>query len=179
MSITKSFTINSPIDDATGAIPTIDIVHHEIHEGEHFFTSYYEKIGAASAINILITPGAKSVHFVGEIVCDNPGMAYFCESPNATTSGSSVIVQYNNDRASTKVASAVTTVGGTYTSSGTVLRYYLMGSASGTGGNRVSVGATAGEVNEIILNPSKKYLLRFVADAASTRTIIRTAFYEE
>jgi hypothetical protein len=179
MSVTKSFTINSPIDDITNTIPTIDIVHHEIHEGEHFFTSYYEKIGATSAINVLITVGSKDVHFVGEIVCDNPGVAYFCESPNATTSDSSVIVSYNNYRSSTKTASAVTTVGGTYTSSGTVLRYYLMGSASGTGGNKVSVGATAGEVNEIILKPSTKYLLRFVADAASTRTIIRTAFYEE
>ncbi len=27
MSVTKSFTINSPIDDTTNTIPTIDIAH--------------------------------------------------------------------------------------------------------------------------------------------------------
>jgi hypothetical protein len=175
MGVTKSFTINNPLDDS-GSIPTIDIIHHEIHEGHHFFTSYYEKIGAASAINILMTTGGKKVHMVGEIATDNSGMAYFSVNPNATTSSSSVITEYNNDATSTNVACALTVVNGTYTSSGTILRYYLMGS---TGTNKANVGNVAGEVNEAILAPNTKYLLRFVADNASTRTVIRTSFYEQ
>ncbi len=175
MSVNKPITIRNPIDDS-GCIPTIDIVHHEIHEGNHFFTSYYEKIGAASAINILITTGSKKVHLVGEIATDNSGMGYFSVNPNATASDSSVITQYNNDASSSNVASMSTVVGGTYTSSGTVLRYYLMGSA---GTNKATVGNTAGEHNEAILAVNTKYLIRFVADNASTRTVIRTSFYEQ
>ena len=35
------------------------------------------------------------------------------------------------------------------------------------------------DMNEAILTPGEKYLLRFVDDGASTRKIIRTAIYEQ
>jgi len=177
MATNKPITIANPID-ASGCVTTTDFIHHQIHEGEHFFTSYYEKVGSATAINILITAGSKEVHMLGEIVCDNPGMAYFCVNPGCTASGGTVLTAFNNRESSTNVASTVTVVGGTYTSSGTVVRTYLFGSSSGTGGNKVSVGATAGEVNEAILAANSVHLIRFVADGSSTRTIIRTSFYE-
>ena len=59
------------------------------------------------------------------------------------------------------------------------MRYYLFGSSSGTGGNKATMGSLAGEINEIILSMRGSYLLRFVADGASTRTVIRSAFYEQ
>lgn len=165
--------------DASGARVAIDFPHHEIHEGNHYTTSYYESVGSATAINVLITVGSKPIHIVGEIVSDNPGMATFSVNPNATATGSTVISCINNNGTSSNTTDTVFTVGGTYTSSGTVLRNYLFGSSSGTGGNKVSIGATAGEVNEAVLPIAGVYLLRFVADGASTRTIIRTAFYEQ
>jgi hypothetical protein len=175
MATNKPITIANPIDGVSGCIPVLDIIHNQIHEGNHYFTSHYEKIGAGSAVNILITTGSKRVHIIGEIVTDNSGMGYFSVNPNATASDSTVITEYNNDAASTNVASCSTVVNGTYTSSGTVLRYYLLGS---TGTNKASVGNTAGEANEAILAVNTKYLIRFVADSASTRTVIRTSFYE-
>jgi hypothetical protein len=173
-----NININSPLDDS-GYLVGIDIIHHEIHEGNHYSTSYYEKIGSGTAINVLITVGTKSIHMVGEMVSDNPGMATFSKSPNATTTSSTAITCFNNNGNSSKTTDTVFTVGGTYTSSGTILRTYLFGSSSGTGGNKISMGSTAGEINEAILTPGDKYLIRFVADGASTRTIIRTAFYEQ
>ena len=169
--------INNPLD-SSGAIPTLDIVHHTIHEGNHYVTSYYEKVGAATAINILITVGSKPIHFVGEIVTDAPGMATFSRDPNIATAVS-YITAFNNNGISTNTTDTTFGVGGAYTSSGTVFRTYLFGGTSGVGVNKATIGSTAGEVNEAILPIGGKYLLRFVADGASTRTIIRTAFYEQ
>lgn len=45
--------------------------------------------------------------------------------------------------------------------------------------NKVTLGSTAGEANEAILPIGGKYLLRFVPEVSSTRTVIRTAFYEQ
>jgi hypothetical protein len=177
MGVTKSFTINNPLDDS-GIIPTIDIAHHEIHEGNHYATSYYEKVGASTAINVLITVGSKAIHMVGEIVTDAPGMATFSRSPDATASGATTITCYNNNGNSSNITDTSIVATTDYTSSGTILRNYLLGSASGAA-NKVTVGSTSGEVNEAILPTGGSYLIRFVADGASTRTIIRTAFYEQ
>lgn len=177
MSVNKPITINNPLD-ISECITMIDIVHHKIHEGMFYSTSYYEKVGPATAINILLTVGSKSIHFIGEAVTDNPGILTFSKNPNITT-GTSVLTCFNNNGNSSNTTNTILEVGGAYTSSGTILKTYLFGSSSGTGGNKVSIGSSIGEREEAILPVGGKYLLRFVADSASTRTIIRTSFYEQ
>ena len=84
-------------DSASDSLSTIGFNHKKIHEGLHFSTSYYEKIGAASAINILITaPSTGNYNFTAEIDTDGPGIFTFSRDPNATATGSSVITPFNN-----------------------------------------------------------------------------------
>ena len=84
-------------DSASDSVSTIGFNHKKIHEGLHFSTSYYEKIGAASAINILITaPSTGNYNFTAEIDTDGPGIFTFSRDPNATATGSSVITPFNN-----------------------------------------------------------------------------------
>lgn len=166
--------------DATESVSVIDYTHKKIHEGLHFSTSYYEKVGAASAINILVTaPATGQYHFVAEFGTDGPGIMTFSKAPNATASDSSVITAYNNDENSTAINTLAHTVNGTYTSSGTILATYVIGGSSGVGASKVIIGGDGASRYEWELAPSSKHLLRWVADLASCRTAIRTHFYRE
>ena len=171
-----------PLDEL-GSRKSIDIVHSKIHDGLHFTTSYYEKITAGgSAINILITApssGTAIYHFVAEFGTDGPGIFTLSKTPNATTSDSTAIVAYNNNETSANTSSLVHTVGGTYTSSGTILSTYVIGGSSGIGANKIIVGGAGDSRYEWELGSESKHLLRWVADLASCRTSIRTHFYRE
>lgn len=168
-----------PKDDSS-AISTMDLVHHEIHEGHHYFNHYYEKIGAATAINIVIRAPVEGgpYHLVGDIATDGPGIATISKSPNITT-GVTIITSFNNNETSSNTTDLVFEAGGTYTSSGTVMQTFILGGSSGTGGNKTVLGSTGGLNNEYIVAGGSVHLIRFVADGASCRSVIRTSFYEQ
>lgn len=123
--------------------------------------------------------GDPTVSTVGEIVTDGPGIGTVSINPNATTSGATTIVAYNNNENSSVVSTLTHTVNGAYTSSGTVLYTLIFGGTSGVGVNKATFGSTSGFSNEVILAPSSVHLVRFVADTASCRTVIRTSFYKQ
>lgn len=165
-----------------GSAKTIDHLHAKIHEGLHFSTSYYEKIGAASAINMLITApsaGAAIYHFVAEFGTDGPGILTLSKSPNATATSSMVVTAYNNNESSSNLSTLTHVVGGTYTSSGTILATYVIGGSSGVGGNKIIIGGDGAARYEWELGSESVHLLRWVADLASCRTVIRTHYYRE
>lgn len=165
-------------DSASDSVSTIGFNHKKIHEGLHFSTCYYEKIGAASAINILITaPSTTNYNFIAEIDTDGPGIWTFSKNPNATASGATTITAFNNNENSSNISTLTHTVGGTYTSSGTILVTHVIGNSSGLGANSIIMGGE--NMIEIELAPSSVHLLRFVADASSCRTSILTHFHKE
>lgn len=167
--------------NAADAIPVIDVIHKKIHEGLHFSTSHYEKLaGALSTVTILITaPATNQYHFVAEFGVDGPGLMTFSKAPNATATDGTVLVAYNNDENVANDTGLVHVANGIYTSSGTILSTYVIGGSSGIGATKIVIGGDGGHRYEWELAPSSKHLLRWVADLASCRTVIRTHFYKE
>jgi hypothetical protein len=168
-----------PLDEL-GYRATIDIVHAKIHDGMHYSTSYYEKVGAGSAVNVLVTaPATGKYHFIAVVGTDGPGILTFSKAPNATASSGTAITAYNNDESSANDTALVHIGNGTYTSSGTLISTYVVGGSSGTGDKQVKVGAMGETRVEWELAPSSVHLLRWLADLSSCRTVIRTYFYKE
>ena len=166
--------------DVHGDPIAIDHVHAMVHEGKHFSSSYYEKIGAGSAITLLITaPASGEHHFIAEFDTDGPGIMTFSKNPNATATSSTSITLFNNNENNSNTALMTIVANGTYTSSGTILATYVVGGSSGVGATKVTVGVQGGSRFEWILAPNSVHLLRWVADLASCRTSIRTHCYVE
>ena len=168
-----------PLDDL-GYRATIDIIHAKIHAGEHFTTNYYEKVGAASAVNLMVTaPATGQYHFVAEFGTDGPGMFTLSKAPDIDATGGTVLVNYNNDESASNDSALVHVGNPTYVSSGTVIARYVIGGSAGNGANKIVVGGSGESRYEWELLPSSVHLLRWVADLASCRTVIRTHFYKE
>ena len=82
---------------------------------------------------------------------------------------------YNHDRSSTNTATLIAYYDPTVTGDGTILEIGLIGAddigPKGVGGN--------GEQRlEWMLDPSEQYLIRFVADNADTKVLIKMYWYE-
>lgn len=163
-----------PRDASEGALIVIDDVHDEIHLGNHYTTSVYASIGAASTLSVLITaPATGEIHLTGVLMADGSGVFTWSEAPNA--SGGSALVAYNNRRDSANAATLTATSDPTYVSSGTI----LLTTHVGTYAPSVNVGGQFANRQEWILAPSTLYLIRFTADGASCRTCIFAEWYEE
>lgn len=163
-----------PLDEL-GYRATIDVVHAKIHDGDHYTSMYYKKlVGAGSALNILITaPSTDTYHVRAEFGVDGPGIFTLSRTPGFDATGASAITSYNNDENSANVSTLTHQAGGVYTSDGTVLNTYVIGAS------RLAAGGDGAEHVEWILAPNSIHLLRWVADAASCRTVIRTQYYKE
>jgi hypothetical protein len=155
-------------DEVTGALTTIDLPHHEVHEGEMFAAYYNSTTGTAA--DVLLTTGATSVHLVIELVSDGKVKTTIYEGPTTSANGTA-ITAVNKNRQS--INTAVLTVHHTPTVSatGTAIHMYMVGSAAKAGG----IGRS---VEEYILAKNTKYLLRS-AFAVNTDVLQRFTWYEE
>ena len=146
-----------------GAQATMDIVHYEIHEGDHYTAPYKESIGSGSLSTILIeTPASASTisHFVFVISTSAAGSLEFRKESDGTAG--TAITPENNNQVLGGTANTTISHNGAATSAGTLLECaYLGGGASsksgGAGGSRI----------EWELDQSAKYILEFVSSAAS------------
>jgi hypothetical protein len=161
--------------DVTGARITIDEAHHEIHAGAHYSASHAVSVGTGTAVTVLITtPATDDIHLVFSVAATNSGTWTFSEDPNA--SAGTAVVSYNNDRGSANTSDVTITHTPTYSSSGTVLQNFCIGTA----GQGNSHGGGAGEArNEWILKASTLYLIRFVALNAATNVAMNLSYYIE
>lgn len=160
-----SWNADFPLVDGSvhGALATIDIVHYEVHEGDHFTATYTEDLASGSASNILIeTPGSATatIHFIGSIATEAAGSLQFTETPNATVG--TAVIGYNNNRPVGGSAELSITQNGAVTTAGTILGTGYLGGGTGS-----KFGGETGLRNEWILNHSTRYLLQFVSSAAS------------
>lgn len=166
--------------DPLGHPIAIDHVHAMGHDGLNFTTSQYVSLAAASALNVLITaPASPHYHFISEVITDAVATVTFSKDPNATATGGTAITAYNNNENSSNTSTLAHIYGGIYTSSGTVLETFLMGSASGNGANRIVVGGSAAGRQEWEFASNSVHLIRVVAGTATCQTVVRTYFYRE
>ncbi len=161
--------------DSTGAIPMIDIANTEVHQGLHWTASGYQ--AGASAVNVLITAPATLVyHLIAEVDVTGPATMTWCKDPDATATDSTAIIAYNNNENSENTSLLQHVIGGTYTSSGTVMETWLVGSATGNPGQPMLLGGNCGLGREWTLGYSSVHLLRIVP-TASCETAVRIFYY--
>jgi len=162
------------LDQTTFGQNSIDIVHHEIHEGDHWTNTHYVSVGTATAATVMITtPGTTECHMVVEYEASNSGVLTFSKIPDVTA-GTAIVSQNNNQIIGTSCETAIVhTV--TYASSGTILENHIIG---GSNTNKVKTGDVGSSRIEWVGDNSTEYLVKFDADNAATRFVCNIKFYE-
>ena len=167
---------NRAYDSGVNALIGIDVVHNRIHEGLAFVAIHQTAHGTATAATMLITTAtAQNPHVVLAVSADKGGKWTFSEAPNA--SGGSAITSYNRNRASSTTSGTTITHTATYVSAGSIIDRGIVGAAGGNPNSVTGGGSTPRPEWE--LAASTIYLVRFVADNATTVTDIRAEFYYE
>ena len=70
-------------DEITGALTTIELQHHEVHEGESFEASYFTlSLANNASIDFRLPAGAKYCHFVFDCSCGGNAEVQFYASAN-------------------------------------------------------------------------------------------------
>lgn len=163
-----------PVEAISGNRLILEPEHGAIHDGQHFVASHAETVGTATAVTVMIqTPSApRYIHFICDVESDKAVTWTFSEAPNA--SGGSAIVSLNNYRGNAKTAGTTITSAVTYTSAGTILDRFLIGTS---GNPNSATGGAVGHRNEWLLAANTSYLVRVVAAAATTQVIVRLPYY--
>jgi len=147
------------IDEVTGSLATIDIVHHEVHEGELFHTEYSASVNNGANLDVQVTTTATSeAHMTAVVSAGGQSLVYLYEAPN--TSAGTALTVYNMRRIDITHTSPYTAVHTpTVTGVGTTP---LINGRLIAGGTSVPsrVGGETRGATEWILAPNTKYLLR-------------------
>lgn len=166
-------------DETTGALLTIDTIHHEVHEGEMFAAEYSQaSLANGGTVQLMFTTGAKEAHTSWAVMAGGQMTVYLYEAI-AGSAGTAVPV-YNMNRTSAGAPTAVVVHTPTVTNLGGTVA--LVNGRIIPGGNSpsTSVGGGARENVEWILGTATKYLLRVVnssGGAAAVNAFIN--WYEE
>lgn len=176
-----SGTQNRPLalDKYTRAIATIDYAHHEVHDGDDFFVSYYDDdVDSAQTVEILVvTPDTtKWGHFRYRIRSTLVTTLQIYEGTTTTNDGTG-LTEWNADRNSATAATLAlyhtpTVAGG---GDGTLIFSDKWGIASG---QQVRVGGESAEFDEIILDQNRKYLIRLTSGTNDNVISVKCRWYE-
>lgn len=166
-------------DDLTGALSVIDIVHHEIHEGELYHVSYKSPDAAPVADNgtvtFLITTGTKYCHLIPLPAAGGDAEYEFLEG-TTYTGGTGMVVRKKYRSLGDGDNTAVVRRDVTVTGAGTLLENDFL--PGGRGGN--AIGSVGGQRSEWILIPSTNYLCRLTNRAGNVQPMSLTIeWYEE
>lgn len=166
-------------DGTTGALLTIETVHHEVHEGEMFHAAYTNgSVANNGTVDVLLTTGAKEAHTVWEVFAGGQVTVSLYEAPTTSAAGTAVTA-YNMKRSSTNTPTAAVTHTPTVSATGTVTLVngrILPGGTSPT--TRVGGGIRANA--EWIMKASTKYLMRITNKSGGTIAINAVLeWYEE
>ncbi len=175
----NSAVLNDAQDDITGLIGTIDIVHHEIHEGEHYFVQNYRSLGNAAVKNFLLTTGAKYTHLTFSVNAADAGIIIETyENVVANVDGTLITILNNNrNSANTSANTWREDPTGINITGATPIRSARIGTGT-TPPTRQ--GGIADRGNEIIMKPNTKYLLRVTNLSTSANNVnFDMQWYEE
>jgi hypothetical protein len=177
--ITGGSGANEADVDVTGSLVTIDLVHHEIHEGETFSISYKSPDGAAIAddgtIIFFLTTGLLEAHLIAEGA--GGGDAEIELGEGATIgAGGTAMTPVNRHRNMTTISTVAVRRDAAVTGAGTIIENKFI--PGGTGG--VSVGGIAGQREEWVLASSTIYMLRLTNRAGNAQPMsLEAIWYEE
>lgn len=165
------------VDSTTHTLQTIDYVHHEIHDGNHYYMEGFVTLNDAQTLYVkLVTPDtAKWAHFTWHI--DSSGIleTNFYEGAIGGMAGGTNMVPLNNNRNSLNTSGIVITSGVTYpTDNGTKVASKKVG---GTG-FKTTVGGAFDRSNELILKQNTTYFREFISGSDSNIISFRASWYE-
>lgn len=166
----------STIHRDNGSGVTIDSVHHEQHEGEHYYGTGYFDLGASASTDFcVIAPPDVYIHMVYVITGSQDLLLEIYEGSSFATDGTAVDF-FNSNRNSNNTTSLLAYKDSTVSSDGSII-YSHKALANST--NRKEEVGTIGSREEIILRRGEKYIYRLTDLSASTNQINYLAsFYE-
>lgn len=169
----KSSDENGPY---TGRLVTVDAVHSQVHKGQHFFITASTANASATDILgiVLTTPATKRVHFVDEFGGSAAVIHTLVENPTVANTSKVALVEFNNDRESTKAAGVVAvTISDTDVSGGTTLQKHVLG-----GGLQGRTGGNLTARAELNLKQSEDYYISIASDGANNDISYLGLWYE-
>lgn len=154
------------IDEKTGALATLDVIHHEVHEAEMYIGEYSASVLNGASLNIRLLTSTGGSHTTFEINVGGQSLLYIYEA--ATISGGTTLAVYNMNRQDTPGPQPfqmwhtpiVMATGTTALVNGRL----LAGGTSPT--TRVGTGSRPGL--EWILKVSTEYLIRVTNNSGAT-----------
>ncbi len=180
MSVTANQAIQNWLGelDSTGAAKVIDIIHHEVHEGE-LFTAEFTKTAVANGgtVQMVMTTGTKQPHLAFTVQAGGACQVYLYEG--ATAAGGTAMPIFNNNRLSANAPLSSFVHSPTSGTAGTVSiangRYLVGGDSAQT-----RVGGAVRPNVEYALGTSTKYMVNVVNVSGGAITISTIfEFYEE
>jgi len=161
--------------DYTGAIETIDLSHHEVHEGEGFTVTYVDSDADTTSGTLirLSVVNTTEYHTAISVQSEGAGEARLVEVSNVSGYGTTALVPRCNNRVYKTSSTLLCYVGGYYTSgAGTILYQTRVG----VGGPQ-KLGGDARTGYEWIL-ASGNYLVMFNPDADNKKGSVVIEYYE-
>lgn len=149
----------SEIDVITFGLVTIDVAHHELHEGNHFFVKDWVDIPSASSVDLLYVSGSMEAHMRTSF----EGTAAFqvdIYEGTVTSNNGTLKTVFNRKRSSTTTCGCAIYAAPTVTSAGTVFIRYKLGAGK--------TGGSSSAENEVILKANTKYLIRLTSNVTGT-----------
>lgn len=174
------YDVAAKIIDYDNFVKTIDKVHCEVHEGNHYTVANSTTVIATSTYFILaITPNTTvQMHMQFNLSAQAAAILTFNKTPTAASTGTVTYTINNNNQNSTNVATMIVrqVASSDVTSTGTILEGYAIGASATAPPTRI--GGYAENRNEWILATNSKYL--FYITSVSTNTLTwNLTWYEE
>lgn len=181
------------MDEMTGTLVVIDSPHHEVHEGDSFFTEAVD-LTLANAETLIIafktSAGTERVHLTGEFTTLLGGNVQVWENPTWTTNTGTLAPIYNRRREATMESSTLledwtatpaftatdnvlVNVTGLNTGAATPLHHFYAFAAQGRGSS-----GGARDSHELILKPDTQYAIVFTSSGANNQAQMILNWYE-
>ena len=163
------------VDDKTRALVLIDTIHHEIHEGELFYSDNSDTLANGGVVNYLLTTpnDDKAIHLA--YVVDGSAITQIDVYEGSDKAGVADITVFNANRLSSNAPTMTIKKGlNGGTTDGTLIKTHKSGSSTGVSSrNSASI-----RVGEIILKKGTKYILRVTSSTADNLTNTKFEWYE-
>jgi hypothetical protein len=162
--------------DEYGSLVVIDWIHHLVHEGEMFQASHtFLNVGDGSTVTLLITTGAKEMHFTGVITVGGQSFTSMYENPDVA--GGTPVPVKDMNRNSSAFPGGLVYHSPTVNNIGPAPLIENLLLVGGTGPRRVGGDTRSG--TEWELKPNEDYIIQVTNDSGGAIPIsIAAEFYE-
>ena len=164
------------IDSIANTLETIELEHHEVHEGNFYTISDYDNdvdIIAPKYWHLKTPDTVKRIHIKMEVGANGADLVEFFETPTLTGNGTALTPK-NNDRNSANATTLLVYYDPTVTADGTRITADLIG----TNNNKTIIGGSIRNGAEFILKRNTSYLVKFSPVADNTKATFKAEFYE-